>query len=325
LQLILVSNRLHKTRTIHVRKRHLAAASMLFVMVILMFAAILSRVSIQWRLPVVRDLLQAMQYQDARTAQSLQEDALQALAARLGRLQAEMVTLDTLSQRLARKAGMADDAAATDKPQGGPFIPAPGDHALEQEIERFSEQITQKTRLLRIIETNMQEDLIRRMLLPNTMPVAGGADLGSPFGVRNDPFGRGRAIHEGLDFVAPFGTPILAASGGIIVHAGFHPEFGNLVEINHGGELITRYAHMSAILVRVGDSVRGGQTVGLLGSTGRSTGPHLHFEVRENGIPLNPAPLLAKSAVLRRPADGNPSLSSPAGQSPSAESSAGPS
>jgi murein DD-endopeptidase MepM/ murein hydrolase activator NlpD len=301
LQLILVPGGLRRTRTIHVRGRHFLAAFVFLAALMLVLAAIVSRLSVQWRLPVVRDLLQAMQHQEVREAQALQEGNLQALAARLGTLQAEMVRLDSLSQRLARQAGMEGEGVA-DGSQGGPFIPAPRDDAsLQQEIERFSGQIIERQRLLRIIEANLRRDRMRQVFLPNTMPVAGGAYLGSPFGFRNDPFGRGRAIHEGLDFVAPAGTPILAAAGGIVVHSGFHPQFGNLVEINHGGEIITRYAHMSALSVRVGTSVRAGQVVGLLGSTGRSTGPHLHFEVRENGIPMNPAPLLAEAAVLPAP------------------------
>ena len=90
-------------------------------------------------------------------------------------------------------------------------------------------------------------------------------------------------MHEGLDFVAPYGAPVLAAAGGVVVSAGYHHEFGNMVEINHGGELITRYAHMATIMVTTGTMVRRGQQIGELGSTGRSTGPHLHFEVRQNG------------------------------------------
>jgi len=100
-------------------------------------------------------------------------------------------------------------------------------------------------------------------------------------------------MHTGVDFAAPVGTPIFAAAGGVVVSAEMHPEFGNLVEVDHGNGLSTIYAHTSRMLVKVGDIARRGQKIAEVGTTGRSTGPHLHFEVHVNGVPQNPSKYLA--------------------------------
>jgi murein DD-endopeptidase MepM/ murein hydrolase activator NlpD len=267
-------------------------------------AILLSWFSIQWRLPVVQEMVFARQGHEARQAEHFVTGNLQSLANRLGELQARMTQLDALSRRLAKEVGIGqpEDPKPAQEPQGGPFVPAPlNESSLQQEIDRLARQIQEKTQALENVAFSARENRVRQSFLPTTLPVAGGAYLGSPFGPRIDPFGRGRAIHEGLDFVAPYGTPVLAAAGGVVVHAAYHPEFGNLVEVNHGGDQITRYAHLSSLSVNVGAVVRRGQEVGLLGSTGRSTGPHLHFEVRKNGVARDPAPFLARYLAQKTP------------------------
>jgi murein DD-endopeptidase MepM/ murein hydrolase activator NlpD len=117
--------------------------------------------------------------------------------------------------------------------------------------------------------------------------------VGSGFGFRTDPItGRG-ALHMGLDFPADTGTPIMAAAGGVVINAETHAAYGQTVDIDHGNGLVTRYAHASKLLVKRGDLVKRGQTVANVGNTGRSTGPHLHFEVLVDGVPQNPARFLA--------------------------------
>ena len=119
--------------------------------------------------------------------------------------------------------------------------------------------------------------------------------MSSGFGFRRDPFTGGGAMHPGLDFVAPTGTPILAAARGVFSFVGQIHGYGNVVEISHGNGLVTRYAHMSAFDSHVGERVVAGETIGRIGSTGRSTGPHLHFEVRINGRAVNPQPFLEQA------------------------------
>ncbi|MDR1890548.1 MAG: M23 family metallopeptidase [Zoogloeaceae bacterium] len=295
MQVILVSSRFSTARTINLDFRHIVALLGFFLVSVLCGSTALSWLSIHWRLPIVQAQVEAMRTQEMQESEQRARNKLQALASRLGELQAQIMRLDGLGQRLSSRVGLpAPQPPAASIPQGGPFVPALMDETmLDKEIASLVSQVETQSLYFASLDATLRESMVRRAFLPTTLPIAGGVRLGSPFGRRNDPFGRGLAVHEGLDFVAPYGAPILAAAGGVVVNAAFHPEFGNMVEVNHGGELITRYAHMSALNVAVGDTVRRGQQVGALGSTGRSTGPHLHFEVRQNGLPLDPAPFLA--------------------------------
>ena len=136
-------------------------------------------------------------------------------------------------------------------------------------------------------------DALQRGLqgIPQVIPAA-GTQISSGFGYRSDPFAGSPAFHAGLDFKGPMGAAIYSAARGKVAFVGQRPGYGNCVEIDHGNGLRTRYAHMSAFRARVGQSVTAGQLIGAVGSTGRSTGPHLHFEVRLNGQPVNPRPFL---------------------------------
>ena len=143
--------------------------------------------------------------------------------------------------------------------------------------------------------------------IPQVVPAA-AQYISSGFGYRNDPFNDREAFHAGLDFKAPMGAPIYSAARGKVAFVGRRPGYGNVVEIEHGNGLRTRYAHMSAFRTEAGDPIRAGQVIGAVGSTGRSTGPHLHFEVRLHGQPVNPRPFLEvvphvlKKARINRPA-----------------------
>jgi murein DD-endopeptidase MepM/ murein hydrolase activator NlpD len=127
--------------------------------------------------------------------------------------------------------------------------------------------------------------------VPNSRPVEG--PVGSGFGFRSDPFTGRAALHTGLDFPADTGTPVAAAAGGVVILSERHPQYGNLVEIDHGNGLVTRYAHNSKVSAVVGDLIKRGQVIAEVGTTGRSTGPHLHFEVLVDGVPQDPAKFLA--------------------------------
>ncbi|GHT92371.1 hypothetical protein FACS1894185_0290 [Betaproteobacteria bacterium] len=295
MQVILVSSRFSAARSINLDFRHIAAVLGFFLVAVLCVSTVLSWVSIQWRLPIVQAQIEALQTQEVQESEARAKSKLQAMASRLGELQAQIMRLDGLGQRLSTRAGLPEaQTPPASIPQGGPFMPVLMDEkTLDEEISVLASQVATQSLYFSSLDSTLRDSMVRREFLPSTMPVAGGARLGSSFGRRDDPFGRGLSMHEGLDFVAPYGTSILAAAGGVVVNAAFHSEFGNMVEVNHGGELISRYAHMSAISVRVGDTVRRGQKLGELGSTGRSTGPHLHFEVRQNSLPLDPATFLS--------------------------------
>ena len=167
---------------------------------------------------------------------------------------------------------------------GGPFVPV----KLPAENEGF-ERALLRVNLARADANRLSNTLIT---VPVRKPVTGEIDETSPFGVRMDPFVHEAAMHTGIDFRGEIGEPIHATAAGTVSIAGWTGGYGKMVEINHGGGLATRYGHMSEIDVSVGDKVRIGQIIGKIGSTGRSTGPHVHYETRVDGEPVNPQKFL---------------------------------
>jgi murein DD-endopeptidase MepM/ murein hydrolase activator NlpD len=150
-----------------------------------------------------------------------------------------------------------------------------------------------------VLEAQLFEQAVKKRLLPTMMPVRAPYNA-STFGRRVDPFTGQWAMHEGVDFVAEAGTPIVAAAGGVVVFAGRHPQYGYMVDLDHGNDLVTRYAHASKLFVKEGDLVQRGHKIAAVGSTGRSTGPHLHFEVRYRGAAQNPAKFLMSNTQSAR-------------------------
>jgi murein DD-endopeptidase MepM/ murein hydrolase activator NlpD len=168
---------------------------------------------------------------------------------------------------------------------------------LQATLSDLDQLTSQNTDLLTVMESRLFDQKIRNMMVPTQQPVKAG-HVGSSFGWRIDPFTGRSALHTGLDFQADPGTPILAAAGGVVVAQEVHPAYGNMVEIDHGNDLITRYAHASKVWVRIGDLVKRGQKIADVGTTGRSTGPHLHFEVMVQGVPQDPQKFLAAGRDL---------------------------
>ena len=167
---------------------------------------------------------------------------------------------------------------------GGPFVPiklAANAGAFERQLYRINIARADADRLTRVLTA-----------VPVRKPLEGEIDLSSSFGVRSDPFGRGPAMHAGLDFRGDMGDAVHVTANGTVVTAGWNGGYGNMVEINHGNGLATRYGHMSKIEVKVGQSVKPGQVLGRVGSTGRSTGPHLHYETRVAGEAVDPQKFL---------------------------------
>src|SRR5258708_34908006 len=151
-----------------------------------------------------------------------------------------------------------------------------------------------------VIDSFRMDDRLARKTIPNTMPVEAGY-YSSNYGYRLDPITGRSTFHTGVDIIASPGTTVMAAAGGVVSTVAYVPEYGNLVDVDHDNGLTSRYAHLSKSLVRVGDVVMKGHKIALVSATGRTTGPHLHFEVLEKGIPLNPNKFLSlgKRAVLR--------------------------
>jgi murein DD-endopeptidase MepM/ murein hydrolase activator NlpD len=190
-------------------------------------------------------------------------------------------------------AGLAADtlvAPAAKGGVGGPFIPLavdPAAPAFDKALANAARDVAAADRLSRLLP-----------ILPVRAPLIGEAAVSSPFGYRTDPFLGRPELHPGVDLVQDFGSEIHATAGGRVTHAGPMGGYGDMVEIDHGNGLVTRYGHLSEILVAEGQEVTAGALIGRLGSTGRSTGPHLHYEVRVDGEPVDPERFLAAGAPL---------------------------
>jgi murein DD-endopeptidase MepM/ murein hydrolase activator NlpD len=215
-----------------------------------------------------------------------------ALVNRLGTLTGRLVQLENQAATLARRLGVAPVAATlAHRPQheasGGPLLPVAGLDQLEDDFTRLEGTFAHLSEAATARE-------LATMAYPYRMPVAGGSvPVSSRYGVRHDPFTGRLARHSGLDIPARHGTPILASGGGRVVSAGYQGAYGQSVVIDHGDGLTTLYGHASKVLVRTGDVVMPHQKIALVGSTGRSTGPHLHFEVIRNGRRVEPQQYLA--------------------------------
>lgn len=226
-------------------------------------------------------------------ASSLNQPAMRALVNRVGTLTGRLAQLEQKTATLAQRLGATPlHAALAPHPRpdstGGPMIPANDIDRLEADVARLDGTLTLLTDAA--IELELES-----MAYPNRMPVAGQRiPVSSQYGTRHDPFTGRLARHTGLDIPAPHGTPILASGGGRVVVAGYKGAYGRAVMIDHGDGLATLYGHASRLLVRVGDVVLPQQQIALVGSTGRSTGPHLHFEVIRDGNRVEPRQYLAR-------------------------------
>jgi murein DD-endopeptidase MepM/ murein hydrolase activator NlpD len=180
--------------------------------------------------------------------------------------------------------------------RGGPLnlLPVWGSKTLlSQQLDATEELLVQYEKILSNMQANWQKDLDRLDLIPTQLPLSGEFLLTSSFGVRADPMTHLPSMHEGIDFVAPVGTPVLATAPGQVLRAEYSGAYGNMVELSHQDGFVTRYAHLKTIFVKPGQFIRREETLGTLGNTGRSTGPHLHYEVLLRGQPMHPAKALA--------------------------------
>lgn len=236
------------------------------------------------------------------------------LASKVGELQAKMIAMDGLSRRVADAAGVAytepEIQASLDQGDSVAVLSVmddirPGDsqewtaESIGRQLDALSRQITAQEDGFAMLDLLMTRRAGVEASLPSLSPVD-YPYLSSSFGWRRNPVTGRHAMHEGLDFAAPKGAPIYAASGGVVTQAGVRRGYGKMVEVTHGNGLTTRYAHASAIKVKEGDLVEKGQVIALVGSSGRSTGAHLHFEVRMAEHPLDPTLFLPPQQSAER-------------------------
>ncbi len=235
-------------------------------------------------------------------AKARAEQRLKALTVRVAEMQAKLLRLDALGERLMRstRMGKKDFDFSRPPPVGGPeesdgVAYQPPDFVVA--LDALANRIDVRDAELQVLENLLAGGRLREESFLAGNPVNSGY-LSSAYGRRIDPFHGNIAFHRGVDFAGPEGSDIVATGAGIVTFAGGRSGYGNMVEISHGDGISTVYAHASAVLVRVGDIVREGQAIARLGSTGRSTGPHVHYEVRRNGEATNPAAYIASVHAL---------------------------
>lgn len=304
MNIILVSNRLAKTRSIT-----LDGLQVLLLMLMMFGLMLVAAFALQYSLvrfapeglgEGMRTLLSKAYVDERQKQQSNLFSSLDTMASRIGQMQSQVQRLDALGVRLAKLTGMKPGEFQFDQipAQGGPLVILPTQEMsvsiLDQQLKRLTQVVNDRSDKLMALETMLLQNQLSRKLLPSIPPVTVGW-YSSNFGWRIDPFTGANAMHEGVDYMVDAGTAIHASAGGVVAFADSHPQYGNMVEIDHGNDIITRYAHASKLLVKVGQVVRRGEKIAEVGSTGRSTGNHLHFEVRYQGTAQNPVRFLQKA------------------------------
>lgn len=303
MQLIITDAWLAKSRAIHLSGKKLLMSGLLAALLFtLLSAALYHWVFLKgaregW--PIVGSLVRLVVKDEFEQRDRFMRENLDVMAKRLGEMQAKLTQLESLGERVSGLAGVNPSDLKTEPGRGGVLIegrPLTMEE-LQSTLVQLDKLTDQRTSLMTVMESKLFEQKMHNMMIPTQQPVLDGS-LGSSFGWRIDPITGHSALHTGLDFQADPGTSILAAAAGVVVTQEVHPAYGNMVEIDHGNELITRYAHASRVLVRKGDLIRRGQKVAEVGNTGRSTGPHLHFEVLVQGIPQDPQKFLTAGSHL---------------------------
>ena len=310
MHIILVSNRLATAKSISLSVRHLLLGMALLAATVVVLSSsmfyLVVRHAAEVKLPLLQTLLLSAQEQQTQNAKDFMRENLNAMAVRLGQMQAQLIRLDALGERLSALAGIKSQEFRMNEPPGrggalSTSIPAQdlSMNELTWQLDALSRHMENRYDYMGILENRLFDAKVKKKLMPTVKPVDVEWNASS-FGWRIDPITGQNALHEGVDFLVDTGTPVHAAADGMVVVAEFHPQYGYVVDIDHGNDFITRYAHNSKILVKAGSLVQRGAIIAESGSTGRSTGPHVHFEVRYKGIAQNPNRFLQVSAATAR-------------------------
>ena len=230
------------------------------------------------------------------------EENLNALALRLGNLQSHVIRLDVLGSRLTNMAKLDKGEFDFESPpaQGGPVADLQQSPMMQvpdfvAALNDLSAQLDDRNKQLSVLETMIMNRNLQAEVMPTGRPIARGW-LSSYFGMRTDPFSGRRVHHAGVDFAGKLGSDVVAVAAGVVTFSGRRSGYGNLVEINHGNGYMTRYGHNLKNLVNVGQTIKKGELIAKMGTTGRSTGPHVHFEVIVNGRHVDPKRYIHASA-----------------------------
>jgi murein DD-endopeptidase MepM/ murein hydrolase activator NlpD len=327
MQIILLRTRSTAAKSVTLTHFHLLLVALLFIATVVGTAVLLSymtfRHASELKLPFVRDMVNSSTQDEVGKKDKFIKENIAAMASKLGEMEAQLMRLDALGERVQGLAGVKPEEfnfkeaparggpetpnAASSAPNSQPPPPPANDktpHDLsmtdfQHDLNSVAVDIERRSDYMNVVETTLMNFKVKSKLLPTIQPVNVTYNA-SGFGWRIDPFTGRSAFHEGIDFPSPIGTAIVAAAGGVVIASEYHHEYGNMLEIDHGNDIVTRYAHTSRILVKVGDIVRRGQHVADIGSTGRSTGAHLHFEVLVKGMQQDPHKFLSAGAEQAR-------------------------
>ena len=305
MQIILISDRLAKARSVTLSLRHLIGTAVAALILLCASTAALYWLTLRYaaeiRLPVLQQLVLSANEAEAERGRTFVQQNLNAMAVKLGEMQAQLTRLDALGERLSSLAGFRPQEFRLSEAPGlggaAPTLMPPQNLSLpdfSDKLATLARNVETRNDMMGVLEAQLFEQAVKKKMMPTMMPVKAPYNA-SAFGRRVDPFTGQWAMHEGIDFLADAGSPIAAAAAGVVVFAGMHPQYGYMVDIDHGNDLVTRYAHQSKLFVKEGDVVQRGHKIGEVGSTGRSTGPHLHFEVRYRGAAQNPAKFLVSN------------------------------
>ncbi|WP_338845935.1 M23 family metallopeptidase [Massilia sp. W12] len=314
MQIIVMHPRLAQARSVTLNGRMLIVLGLAFLLMTALLSVSLTWLTVRFGgdlpLPGGQSLAQMAAQEDSQKKEKFLRENLNLMALKLGEMQAQLARLDALGERVQGLSGV--------KPEEFNFRELPGRggayseqhshdlsmHELKTALDDLAHGVEQRADYMNVVETALMNAKIKSRLLPTIQPVNVSYNA-SGFGWRIDPFSGRNAFHEGIDFSSANGTPIKAAAGGVVIAAEFHPQYGNMLDIDHGNEIVTRYAHASRLLAKVGDIIKRGQHIADIGSTGRSTGAHLHFEVHVKGVPQDPHKFLQAGADVGKLAQLN--------------------
>ena len=293
MQLIWVSGPAAQVVTVSITTRTVlaavAAVSGFLVLLGFVFNVIGLRVAVEYVPELAHRMGGVTSYSEQQKVEADYRGKLDELNQQLARVTDRMTQLEQIKNKALGRLGLEkllsfSSSVPTDAGfgRGGPMNLLPlwrsSDGALTSQIDQFLQKAQRFDQAMQEMQNRWQKDLGRIDLLPTLLPIAGDFAVTSGFGFRVDPLTRLPSMHEGIDLVAPVGTPVLSTAPGVVRVAEYSGAYGNVVDIQHAEGFVTRYAHLQAIHVQVGQTIAPHQTVGTLGNTGRSSGPHLHYE-----------------------------------------------
>lgn len=300
MQLMWVSGPTGQVRTISVTARKVLLGSVALAVTLVATGFLLYlvgfKIAIEVRPELARSLGGVTTEAEQARMESVYRERLTKLQGMLDATAQDIRQLQQLKNRfmeIATPASMREKAGGKEDGKGGPLLPesrtgAPSRESLANAIDEATEEFGQLNTVVSQMRKDWGKQLAWLETLPTGLPISGDFHVSSGFGMRNDPFTGMLARHEGLDFTAATGTAIIAAADGVVTRSGWEDTYGNIIEITHAEGFMTRYAHISKRHVAEGTTVKRGQRIADVGSTGRSTGPHLHYEVFRHGRVLNP-------------------------------------